>query len=126
MTQERKRILVIEDHKSVRLLLQALLKQLYQVETTSNGLAGMAWLNKGNKPDLILLDMNMPEINGLHFLDNLRNSGLFSQIPVVVISGNNDEQEKAACLKLGAKQIFEKPFSPTKLKDSIHEILGGT
>ncbi|MFK7935013.1 MAG: response regulator [Saprospiraceae bacterium] len=122
----RKNILVVEDHKSIRLLLGNLLGKDYTVTTKADGFAGMAWLTNGNIPDLIVLDMSMPRLNGLEFLRSIRNSGFYHRIPVIVLSGNDDEKDVAQCDKMGVAQYLTKPFNPINLRKNISEILAAT
>lgn len=123
MKKQQKQILVIEDHESLRLLLGSMLNKDYNVVTKRDGLDGMAWLSKGNCPDLIILDMQMPHLNGIQFLQNLRHSGFFRYIPVVILSGNDDEEEINLTFKLGVKAYLKKPFNPSILKETIQRIL---
>ena len=123
MMHGKSKILIVEDQKSIRLLMNAILKRTFEVETLSDGLAGMAWLNAGNIPDLIILDMQMPNVDGFQFLKILKKSGIFSSIPVVVVSGNESELDKQACMALGAEYYFQKPFDPKELLNKISGIL---
>jgi CheY-like chemotaxis protein len=115
----KKSILIIEDHDSIRLLLGSMLSKSYQVVTKKDGLEGMAWLVRGNLPDLILLDMTMPRLSGPEFLKNIRQSGFFRDIPVIVVSGNDGEGDIKDCLKWGVSHYMTKPFNPVNLKEKI-------
>ncbi|MBK9015681.1 MAG: response regulator [Saprospiraceae bacterium] len=123
MTITRKRILIIEDHESIRLLLGTMLSKSYEVVTKKDGLEGMAWLVKGNLPDLILLDMSMPRLSGNDFLRNIRQSGFFRDIPVIVVSGNDGEKDVQDCLRWGVDDYLTKPFNPISLKKRIETVL---
>ncbi|MCF8247008.1 MAG: response regulator [Saprospiraceae bacterium] len=123
MNSARKRILIIEDHESIRLLLGTMLSKSYEVITTKDGLEGMAWLVKGNLPDLILLDMSMPRLSGDEFLRNIRQSGFFRDIPVIVVSGNDGEEDVKNCLRWGVDDYLTKPFNPISLKKRIENVL---
>jgi two-component system, chemotaxis family, chemotaxis protein CheY len=126
MPSSGKRILIVEDHNSIRMLLGTLLGKNYQVVTKQDGLEGMAWLSQGNIPDLILLDMEMPRLNGETFLKNIRNSGFFKDIPVIVISGNEDKSGIDYCYRLGVADYLTKPFNPLVLKDKISRVLANS
>ena len=124
MTSTLKRILVIEDQACVRTLLGSWLKKHnYNVTTKSDGFEGMVWLDAGNIPDLILLDMHMPRLGGNDFLRNLRSSGFFHNIPVIVVSGTEDAEEIKQCIDLGARDFLKKPFNPTGLNEKIGSVL---
>ena len=116
-------ILIIEDHDAVRLLLGITFKRQFNVVTKRDGLEGLAWLSAGNFPDLIVLDMQMPRLNGLGFLRQLRSSGMFHQIPVLLVSGNNDAHENAELFDLGIVDFIPKPFDPTLLYDKVKTIV---
>ncbi|MFT4759389.1 MAG: two-component system chemotaxis response regulator CheY [Paraglaciecola sp.] len=118
----KKNILIIDDQKSIRFLLGAMLSKQYAVTTKRDGLEGMAWMSRGNIPDLILLDMQMPRLCGSEFLKSLKNSGLFKNIPVIVLSGNESDAEISNCFEMGAQEYLKKPFNPVQLKDKISSI----
>jgi CheY-like chemotaxis protein len=119
----KKSVLIIEDHDSIRYLLGSMLSKNYEVTTLKDGLEGMAWLFKGNLPDLILLDMSMPRLNGNEFLKSIRQSGFFRDIPVIVVSGNDGEDEIKDCMKWGVCDYLTKPFNPISLKEKINRVL---
>ncbi len=123
MNVHNKTVLVIEDHDSIRLLLGSMLSKYYNVATMKDGLEGMAWLVRGNVPDLILLDMSMPRLSGDEFLKNIRQSGFFSNIPVIVVSANDGEEDIRECLKWGVSEYLTKPFNPIELKKKINHVL---
>ena len=118
-----KSILVIEDHKALRILLSGILRKDFEVTTKENGLEAMAHLASGHIPDIILLDVEMPLMDGLGLIKNLSCSGFFKNIPIIVVSGNEEESIKKKCYDLGVKHYFIKPFNPKSLKEKINEIL---
>lgn len=120
---KRKTILVIEDHDSIRLLLGKFLSKNYNVTTKKDGFEGLAWLTYGNIPDLIILDMSMPRISGIEFLSNIKSSGFFGEIPVMVVTGEEGPELKEQCYQLGVKGYLTKPFNPIDLNTKIKKIL---
>jgi two-component system, chemotaxis family, chemotaxis protein CheY len=116
-------ILITEDHDAARFLLGATLKKDFHVVTKKDGLEAMAWLASGNIPDLIVLDMNMPRLGGIDFLKQIKNSGMYKEIPVLIVSSNEDEDEILQCFALGVWGFFLKPFNPILLKEKITHIL---
>ncbi len=106
-------ILVIEDDKSIINFLNISLKTNdYKVDIAQNGLTGMS-LFYTNKPDLILLDLGLPDVDGTEVIKQIR---LSSQTPIIVISARGQDEEKVEALDLGADDFVTKPFS-------IHELL---
>jgi len=118
-----KNILVIEDHESIRMLLAKYLSKDYNVTTRKDGLEGLAHLSQGNIPDLIVLDMSLPNISGIDFLTNVRSSGFFSELPVLVVSGEERTSMIDNCYQLGISGYIIKPFNPIELKTKINAIL---
>ncbi|MEA3317513.1 MAG: response regulator, partial [Bacteroidota bacterium] len=76
----------------------------------------MNWLQKGNMPNLIVVDIEMPNMNGYEFLKLVKASGFFKEIPVIMLSGVDSSDERVKCLKLGAKDFIVKPFNPEELE----------
>ena len=120
---QKANILIIDDHDAVRLLLGLTLKNKFDVITKKDGIEGMAWLSAGNIPDLIMLDMQMPRLNGLEFLKQIRTSGMFRDIPVILVSANENEYEITQSFGLGIVDFIRKPFNPIKLKEKVDNIL---
>lgn len=121
--KSKKSILVIDDQESMRVLMANFLKEEYAVVTKEDGLKGLAWLQAGNIPQLILLDMSLPNLSGLEFLTNIRSSGFFGQIPVIIISGNESKDFQRKCFGLGITDYLTKPFNPLNLQDIIKKTL---
>ena len=116
-------ILIIDDDKAMCQLLEKLFEIDYNVITKQDGMSAMYWLAQGNLPDLIISDLDMPNINGEEFIVNLKNSGYFNEVPFVVITGYSNKEQKRKCMKLGVHDYFEKPFNPKELVFSVEVIL---
>lgn len=115
----KKKILVIDDEKSIRVLLKNYLDKEYEVITKENGEEGMAWLQQGDFPDMIVADIQMPKMDGYEFIKNIRASGYFKDIPLIMLSGIESSAEKVKALKLGANDYMVKPFNPEELQVRI-------
>jgi len=111
----KKNILVIDDEKSIRILLKNYLQKDYEVTAKENGEEGMAWLQEGNIPDLIVVDIQMPRMDGYEFIKNIRASGYFKDIPLIMLSGIESSSDKVKALKMGANDYVIKPFNPEEL-----------
>ncbi|PZR39347.1 MAG: response regulator [Azospira oryzae] len=116
-------ILVIEDDEPLGWLLERILKERFNVTIATDGLLAMAWLTNGNLPDVILCDLDLPNIDGLSFLKTLNSSGAFNSIPVIMVTGSINPKAKEDCLAAGAKGYLEKPFDPPQLIEAINKVL---
>lgn len=120
---KKNQILIIDDDKAICQLLEKLLEKDYEVITKFDGMDAMQWLTKGNLPDLIVSDLEMPNINGEEFIVNLKNSGYFNEVPFIVITGYSSKEQKLKCMRLGVHDYFEKPFNPKDLVFSVEVVL---
>lgn len=115
-----KTILIIEDDKSIRNFLQLALKtDKYKVLEASNGLTGISIFMSHN-PDLIILDLGLPDIDGIKVLEQIRQT---SPIPLIVVSARGQEREKVSALDLGADDYITKPFGAGELLARIRVAL---
>ena len=122
----KKRILVIDDELSIRMLLDNYLGKTYNVVTKTDGLEGMKYLEDGNIPDLIVADIQMPNIDGYEMLTQVRASGYFGNIPMIMLSGIESSQERVKCLRMGADDYIVKPFNPEELLLRINNLIKRT
>ena len=95
-----KKVLVIEDDEPLCWLLEKILRGKYEVIVMNDGMEAWSWLSEGNNCDLIISDIKMPSLDGIELLDNLSNSGLLKNIPVIILSGYDDMRKQ--CLELSA------------------------
>ncbi len=116
-----KKVLVIEDDAPLCWLLERILRGKYEVIVMNNGLEAWSWLSDGNNCDLIISDVQMPSLDGIELLENLRSSGLFKSIPVIMLSGFEDSRKE--CLELGAFAYLVKPFEPRKFMSEVDRAL---
>ena len=119
----RKKILVIDDEITIRTLLEKFLSHNYEVTALSDGQEGLNWLQTGNIPDLMIVDLEMPVLDGYDFIENVRASGYFKSIPIMMLSGVDSSSERVKCYKLGANDFMIKPFNPEELSLKIDIIL---
>lgn len=124
-TANTKTILIIEDDRALRRVLEFRLSQeQYRVLTAEDGEAGLASA-KTNHPDLILLDLIMPKMNGFETLKRLKQDPLTQPIPVVVLSNLNQDGDLKMAKELGAADFFLKiDFSMEKVAEGVRKILG--
>lgn len=121
-------ILIIEDEKNIGNYMEAIVtSNQYKAIRARNGMSGIS-LCVSHHPDLILLDLGLPDIDGMDVLKKLRE---FSTVPVIVISARTQEKEKVEALDAGADDYITKPFGSEELLARIrtairHRILAGS
>jgi DNA-binding response OmpR family regulator len=120
------KVLVIEDDMSIQLIIKYSLNKQFDVTTFSNGLEALTFLREGALPDIIISDLNTPELSGLELIEQLKTSGFFSAIPVLVLSGDESTETRIKCLDSGADDYVVKPFNPRELEARIKAILRRT
>ncbi|MFA6589251.1 MAG: response regulator transcription factor [Bacteroidales bacterium] len=118
-----RKVLIVDDKTEFRNLTKTIVSRDYEVETAENGLAALALLQEGYRPDLIVTDLMMPVLGGKGLLEQLKASGAFKDIPVIVLSSIDKSEEKIALLSLGADDYLEKPYNPAELMVRIKKIL---
>lgn len=111
-TTGKNNILLIEDEASIRTFISTTLKnQNYKITTASDGTSGLH-LTASLCPDIVLLDLGLPDMDGMDVIKKIRE---WTSIPIIVISARNNEHEKARALDCGADDYITKPFSTVEL-----------
>jgi CheY-like chemotaxis protein len=118
-----KKLLVVDDNVSVLKQIGALLGDRYELFLAKSGPMALKISNK-EKPDFILLDIEMPEMDGFETLAQFRGDPRFSGIPVVFLTGNSGEEAKQRALESGAADLITKPVDKDLLLDRIESLLG--
>lgn len=118
-----KKILVIEDDVALLWLIERIISNQYDVVKVRSAQEAVHALQGGYSPDLIITDLGLPVIDGYELLQYLKKSGLFYHIPVIVLSGNENEQVIKKCLNAGAAKFILKPFDPPHLLSDIKDVL---
>lgn len=117
-------ILVIEDDKFLReLIVQKLIKENYQVSEAVDGEQGIKKI-KEEKPDLVLLDLILPGIDGFEVLSKMREDSNVSSIPVIILSNLGQKEDVERGLKLGAiDYLIKAHFTPGEIIEKIKNVL---
>lgn len=115
-------MLIIEDDASMQAILQHSLRR-FNLTILNNGMDGLAYLQAGNIPDVIISDLNTPVLNGMELLRQVKSSGFFQAIPFIILSGENSTETKITCLEAGADDYVVKPFNPRELIARLVNIL---
>jgi two-component system chemotaxis response regulator CheY len=119
-----KKILIAEDSLTMRSLIVSTIAATgdYQTFEAANGFEALRLLPR-EKVDLIITDINMPDINGLELVSFIRSNENYKQTPLIIISTEGSERDREKGLALGANDYLVKPFAPAKLQALIHKYL---
>ncbi len=119
----KKSILLLDDKETIGKLVSIYLSSEYEVVYFYDGVQGLQWLEEGNIPDLIILDIRMPNMKGDEFLRYVKKHNVYQSIPVVILSGEESTTERIRLLEEGAVDYIVKPFDPTELKLRIRKAI---
>ena len=124
MTRERRLVLVADDDEDILVLVRTVLERAgYEVSAVRDGAEAIAAARQ-RRPDLAVLDVAMPELDGLEVLRRLRADANTSDVPVLLLSARVQEDDVARGFATGADAYVQKPFSPRELSDRVSELLG--
>jgi CheY-like chemotaxis protein len=123
MVTDKKTIMIVEDEESMRLLIASLLENEYNIVPMCDGHDALDYLAKNNFPDLIILDMEMPRVNGRVFVRRVKYSYKHNRIPIIVVSVIDKKMIINSFLKMGVLDYITKPFKPERLVAKVNEIL---
>jgi len=120
----KKTILIADDSPTMRAMLVSTIEMLgdYRIVEASSGFEALRLLPR-EKVDLILTDINMPDINGLEFISYLRNNSNYLSTPVFIISTEGSQRDIEKGKLLGANEYLIKPFDPARLQSLISSYL---
>ena len=119
-----KRILVVDDDEMVLMALDELLKpEGYEVRTFTRGKEALENLDQETY-DLLLLDVIMPEMDGIELCKRIREKEDYREKPIVFLTAKSREEDKVKCIEAGANLSLSKPISPDKLLGIISDTLG--
>jgi len=116
-------ILIVDDSKPILCLLKVILQSKFDVFAAMDGFEAMTWLMEGHRPDLIISDLEMPNINGMEFIAYISNSSYYDHVPVLVLSGISEPEIQARSKELHITDFVTKPFDPAELLEKINKAL---
>lgn len=122
-TTDRPLILLVDDQPANLHVLVAALKADYRLKTATSGIDGLELAQQEDRPQLILLDVMMPEMSGIEVLRRLRETPKARDIPVIFVSADSSEQSQLEGLELGADDYLTKPVVTTVLLARVRNIL---
>ena len=117
------KVLIVEDEANIRQLVKYNLeKESFQVLEAEDGLLGLR-LAKAEKPDLVLLDLMLPQMDGLEVCRSLKGNPATAALPIIMLTARSEEIDKVIGLELGADDYMTKPFSPRELVARVKAVL---
>ena len=118
-----KTILIADDDEDVRTVFGMSLERYYRVLEAATGASALE-LTSRERPDLIVLDWTMPGSSGIEILTALRQDPLTATMPVIMLTGKEEEADRARAAALGAYAFLVKPVSPPQLLKTIRQAMG--
>ena len=122
MTKSRHHVLAVDDNRMTRLKMDRALQDDYEVSQAQGGEEALTLL-RSQSFDLILLDIEMPDVDGFEVLRQMKEEASLREIPVIVVSGMEDTTSFERCLEMGAVDCIAKPFDLPQLKACVDKYL---
>jgi two-component system chemotaxis response regulator CheY len=121
-----KNVLVVDDSATMRRMVMASLRSIEEAtfQEAANGLEAIERLAIGSA-DLVILDLNMPDMHGMEVVAFVRKHATFRDLPIIVLTTRGDEESRSAALAAGATLYLSKPFNPAALAASARRLLFG-
>ena len=118
-----RKVLVVEDSSAMRSLIASTVEELkgYETVQAGNGFEALKTLPT-QRFDLIITDINMPDINGLEIINFVKGNTSYKDIPLIIVTTEQGEADRKKGLALGAEEYITKPFDPEKLQAVIRRI----
>jgi len=116
--------LVIDDAKAMRIILKQIVESIGgQVEEAGNGKEGLTKLKQMGQADLVLVDWNMPEMNGLEFVRAVRADPAYRKLPIMMVTTETESSQMGKALAAGANEYVTKPFTKDTIQSKL-KLLG--
>jgi len=114
------RALVIDDDPAMLLIITAILNGLgYEVTQASNGQKGLVRLTESSLPDVVLVDWNMPVMNGLEFVKSVRSNSIYDHLPIIMVTTELEMSQVALTFDAGVSEYIMKPFTPIMIQEKL-------
>ncbi len=118
------RVLVVDDSRAIRRIIGEIMKQLgFEVTEAGNGIEALQRLEELGAPELVLVDWNMPEMNGLDFIKAVRANPAYSDLPLMMVTTETEMERMALAFMAGVNEYVMKPFDKATILDKL-QLLG--
>ncbi len=115
--------MIIDDEPAIRLLLKQFFQKKYDVVLLDDGIQAVEWLGSHTETPVMILDLNMPAMNGMEVIANVRSSSNHRTAPIIVLSAKESSADRISCLRNGADDYVVKPFNPEEVEARIDAVL---
>ena len=116
-------VLTVDDSRTMREMLRLALADVgFKVLQAEDGVHGLEVLAQGERPDVIVTDINMPRMDGFGFIEEVRSDPHYRGVPILVLTTESDAEKKNRARMAGATGWIVKPFNPVKLVDAIRRV----
>lgn len=115
------RVMIVENEEDARELMQVALRQSFEVTTARDGLEAVQNI-VAYQPDILLIDIMMPRMNGYQLLQSLRRNPAYKNLPVIVVSAKSTPRDREYVFRLGATDFLAKPFDAIELFQCVHRV----
>jgi len=117
-----KHVLIVDDNKTSLSLAKSALNDMYKVTAVTSGIQALKFLER-NSCDVILLDINMPEMDGFQIMKKIQANTAHADIPIIFLTADSDAETESRCLEEGAADFIAKPFVLTVMRSRVSRIL---
>jgi len=119
-----RKVLVVDDSSLIHQMYKLVFMRYKDCKIVSamNGMEALDKLSQEPGIELVLLDINMPVMNGIQFLENIHREGHYKDLPIIIVSTEGKEEDTLRGLSMGARGYVKKPFQPSELHDLIEKI----
>jgi len=119
--ETNKRTLVVDDSRVIRTIVGRALKELgFHPEEAGNGREGLERLQQGMLPAVIMIDWNMPELNGIEMVQAVRTNTAWNEVRLIMITSENELERVQSALEAGADEYIMKPFTKEMIQDKLN------
>jgi len=119
-TSEPRRAMVVDDSRAMRLILRRMLNECgFRVSEAGNGREAIDRLSAGEKAELVMVDWNMPELNGYEFIQMVRAERAFDGVRLVMVTTETEMHQVSKALEAGADEYIMKPFTREVIQDKL-------